>query len=487
MRHLYSALAAALFLTLPCLLLQGAKSGYTVDANKTLETTSAMVEQRTLFPQVRVKQGFLPPLIHIPGHLWAISKVRPPQTAAHYADHLRWYDRRALMTENGLATGLTAFLMYWTALQLGLRRRNALVTASLYVFSSTALAYARYDYALPLAGLAAAGWMAGGLAWIRNGSRKALLCAGASLGLLILIRLELAAAACGALALVYRFVQQKKSGKNEAEAGASGWKSLIWLAAPAGLGLTAAFLHQFFYWGRAAGGYEGGFSTTPLAGLHGLLFSLGKSAFIYNPVLLLLPWAFVAGWRHYRAETLFVLLSLAPAFLIYAWWGNWWGGWGWGPRHLVPLLPLMFIPIAFFHGPDQSQNRWIPRGLLLLGALGLLFQLASMSIDFNQGILIAYKQLDQTAQHMGAIPLTEEEKELVTVHLWPWSGLSIHIQAALAFPFADWDIGLFQWAKSGPGGRGFVVLLAWLAWAASAWVAWRIPDDSNADSGTETA
>ena len=487
MRRSLNVLAVALFLTLPCLLLQGAKAGYTVDANKTLETTSAMVEQKTLLPQVRVKQGLLPPLIHIPGHLWAKSRVRLPRTAAHYADRLPWYDRRALMVENGLATGAAAVLLWWTALQLRLNRRSALVVASLYAFSSIAMAYARYDYALPLAGLAVAGWMAGGMAWLRARSLRGLLGAGVSLGLLVLIRLELAVMALGGIALVLPFMREGTEhggtpGKTNGFLG-----SVVRLGSPVAVGIALAMLYQIAYWGRPAGGYEGGFSATPLAGLHGSLFSLGKSLFIYNPALIPLPWALAVGWRRFKTETAFVLLSLGPAFLLYAWWGNWWGGWGWGPRHLVPLLPLLFVPLAFLLDGSFQRSRAALRAFLVFGAMGLLIQMASMSIDFNQGILIAHDQLDRTAEHMGTVPLTIEEKEQATIHLWPWSGLSIHLQAAWAFPLSDWDIGLFRWARGGSGGRGLVVMLAWLVWAASAWLAWRDTGDTEPARRIETA
>jgi hypothetical protein len=75
-------------------------------------------------------------------------------------------------------------------------------------------------------------------------------------------------------------------------------------------------------------------------GLYGLLLSPGKGVFLYAPILLL---AFVyagAMWRRGRAEVVLVLGITLGYLALYCRWYDWMGGLAWGPRFLVPLIPL---------------------------------------------------------------------------------------------------------------------------------------------------
>ncbi len=475
MRNRLLVLAVSVYLAAPFLLLQGAEDGYTVDANATLELTAAMVDERTPFPEATTKQGPLPAIVHLPGHLWARHAVELLPTAYNYPKQLRWYDRRALMTESGLATGLTTLLLFWGALQFGLSWRGALLIATLFGFTSMALPYARYDYHLPLAGLGVAGWLAGGTMWLRRGQRRALMWAGISLGLLVLVRLELAVLSVGAIAFLLRQDPSETSEATGHNMPTVNTRTLLALTVPFTVGLAGAAICQYANWGKLSGGYEGGFSATPFAGLHGFLFSLGKSVLIYNPVLLLLPWAYLRGLHEARRETLFLMLSTVPAVLLYAWWWNWWGGWGWGPRHLVPLLPLLYFPLVFHLVGPPTRIRTTTRLLAVCGLVGLGVQIAGICISFNNGILYTHKLL-QTASPMFQDPV---ELEAATIHFWPWSGLSIHLQVMLGIPLSSWDIGLLQWASAGPASRGMLVLLLGTVWSVSAWTAWRGPESPS--------
>lgn len=94
-------------------------------------------------------------------------------------------------------------------------------------------------------------------------------------------------------------------------------------------------------------GYDGEVFSTPLAlGLTGILFSPGKSVFLFSPPLIL---GFF-GWRRFRERpgmqldaTLFLGIFLAQ-LLVYSRWWDWSSDDAWGIRFMVPSVVLMCIP-----------------------------------------------------------------------------------------------------------------------------------------------
>jgi hypothetical protein len=123
---------------------------------------------------------------------------------------------------------------------------------------------------------------------------------------------------------------------------------------------------------------ELGFSVPLAAGVYGLLFSSGKSVFQYAPVLLASAWAVPHWYRERRRDLLLVALpSLVTLAVIGKWWA-WSGDWGWGPRLLLPVVPLACVPIAHWLAAGSVVPRLWVGGL---AALGLYVQLLGLSID----------------------------------------------------------------------------------------------------------
>lgn len=83
-------------------------------------------------------------------------------------------------------------------------------------------------------------------------------------------------------------------------------------------------------------------------GLFGLFFAPNRGLFLYSPVLLLivlLPFC----WKHVPRSTRGLVLTFLPGAFFYslliARMQNW-GGFGWGPRYLLPVLPVFGIAVA---------------------------------------------------------------------------------------------------------------------------------------------
>jgi hypothetical protein len=156
------------------------------------------------------------------------------------------------------------------------------------------------------------------------------------------------------------------------------------LALVAGLfpGVLLILAHNYLRFGNPFNnGYDGEGFTTPIwKGLGGLLFSPGKSIFLYSPVLLALPFAVAGFWRRARAEALIIGLISLITLIYYSMWWAWDGSWSWGPRFLVPLLPFLVLPLGTLL---QKSRFWI--GVLFVGLLPLavLVQMLGVAIDVN--------------------------------------------------------------------------------------------------------
>ncbi|MBZ0255363.1 hypothetical protein K8I31_04845 [bacterium] len=204
--------------------------------------------------------------------------------------------------------------------------------------------------------------------------------------------------------------------------------------------------NQIYWSGEASGGYEGSFVLNPSAAILGFLGSPGKSLFLFNPIFLLLPLLV----RHFynRNQTAALLWAgLCVVFLLlYSFWGNWWGGWGYGPRHLVPLLPLLALPIAEALEMRSASTYVV---LFLLGAFGLLVQLLGALVDFNDVILFLTNK-----------GITEQQL------IWQAlvNPITYHAKMAYAVEPARWDIG-WMWLWTQLSFPIFAVLF--LAWAAA--------------------
>lgn len=182
--------------------------------------------------------------------------------------------------------------------------------------------------------------------------------------------------------------------------------------------------------------------TTPLwVGLYGLLLSSGKGVLWFAPLL----WFAPAGWRAMRSasgapadtghpvaraargvaaaiqrgiaavkdrlrpaetprgpdeETLRriarahaahraawgVLAAWSVGLLLYGTFEHWAGDGSFGPRYLVPLLPLAFLPVAFALGDASGVRR---RAAWALAILGLLVQIGGVFIYFGVQMRVA--------------------------------------------------------------------------------------------------
>ncbi|MFH1221264.1 MAG: glycosyltransferase family 39 protein [Candidatus Eisenbacteria bacterium] len=108
-----------------------------------------------------------------------------------------------------------------------------------------------------------------------------------------------------------------------------------------------------------------------LRGLFGLLFAPNRSLFIYSPILLLmvaLPfmWGSIAPERR-RLFSAFGA-GCVPYILLIAKMKSW-GAFGWGPRYLVPVIPVFFLGASLALTALWEKHRELVLGLVIVSVL----------------------------------------------------------------------------------------------------------------------
>lgn len=93
-------------------------------------------------------------------------------------------------------------------------------------------------------------------------------------------------------------------------------------------------------------------------GTVGLLISRDHGIVPYAPVVLVAVALWPRFLREHRAEGLQLLAASGLYFGLMAWWSQWHGGWCYGPRLVMPILPLLLVPlVGVYAGAPFTQSR----------------------------------------------------------------------------------------------------------------------------------
>jgi len=282
--------------------------------------------------------------------------------------------RRPLVTRfvaSFLNAGLTAVLLgvfYAAARGLGVRVLPALAASLLLGFATPLWVYAKSFMAEPLEALGLLLVLAGSAG---DGSKRRWT---AALGALLAVSAKLSVTPLAILCALPLVSRPRRA-----------WPVLGGFA-------LALVGHALYDWARFGNPFETGYGmqatpaayTTPLlVGLYGLLISSGKGVLWFAPSLWLAP----AGWRRMvtaggraRAAAVAGLTATIFALGLYGTFQHWAGDGSFGPRYLVPILPLVFLGVAFAF--DQASRR-TRVAAVALGLAGVLVQIGGVSIHFG--------------------------------------------------------------------------------------------------------
>ncbi len=173
------------------------------------------------------------------------------------------------------------------------------------------------------------------------------------------------------------------------------WRSAAWFAGVSGLFVMAVlWRNHSLFGGFLETGYRflpdgrvRGFTHPFLGGLAILLFSPGKSLFLYAPPVVGGLWA-LFRWERARKLAVIVIVGTLLVYLGgYAKWCRPEGGFTWGPRFLLPVVPLLLVSLVGVQGSPGRR-----RFLFFLVLLGIGVNSLALTVDFAQRIRVRYQE-----------------------------------------------------------------------------------------------
>lgn len=370
-----------LSLSLVCLLmglylLIYANTPDSADGKALLAVSSAIVQHGRLdMNSVGASDGLLPRLaqigaVGVDGALYAKKGIVPSLVLVPLVmlAHLLpgWSIRAAAMLLNPLITTLTALILYRLMRRLKYSAGTAWIVALIYGGATMAAVYPKTLYGEPLSALLILSGVYCAHRWREGHAGRDLLLVGGLFALnvgvntIYVFLLPLIAFYCFGDQLRTRFLSRGLI------------RDLILFALPCLMIFGGIALYNWARFGSPlTSGYRfadgEGFIHPIGIGLAALLISPWRGLFFYNPVLLLI----FPGWlrlrrEHPRFAGINLCLSLTIALSFASWW-SWHGGIGWGPRFLIPALPLLSLALAPLIQTARAQRRlWLPIGALVV-------------------------------------------------------------------------------------------------------------------------
>jgi len=210
-------------------------------------------------------------------------------------------------------------------------------------------------------------------------------------------------------------------------------------------------------------GPSGGFVTPLWHGLDGLLLSPGKSLFVFDPLTVMgvigLVVLFVgrAGVRN-RPFGVLCLLLVVPRILFFSKWGVWDAGVVWGPRFLLPVVPVLtlaLIPVLQATDPRRIIGVVVRAVTVVLALAGVLVNALSVRVPYGEWWGAVANPHWRLLFHIHGGLTPAERSEQIDFHLvWsPIWGEILLLRHHMALVNGEW------WT-TGHGAVGVVLLVA---------------------------
>lgn len=209
-----------------------------------------------------------------------------------------------------------------------------------------------------------------------------------------------------------------------------------------------------------------GFLTSPnmAESLFGYLISPGRSFFLYSPVLILSLYGSVLLWRWGEKRLIIgAWLALILIAMSYSSIGEvWWGGNGWGPRYLIPLVPMFFLMSVPAMLDLWARGRTWRVSLALIVLLSVGVQILGTTVSFYRH----YNILSDNNLRVGVEGIWDWEWSSIPTHLALWNVNTLDV----AWRFTSNSVWMVLALC-----MVIIVLSAWLAYRGGRVLSWGLP------------
>jgi len=167
--------------------------------------------------------------------------------------------------------------------------------------------------------------------------------------------------------------------------------------------------------------------------LVGLLFGPRRGLFYVAPVTLLGVLGLVREWRRDDRTSVVAAVAAGAMLLLNAGYYMWWGGAAAGPRHLVPVLPMLAFGFAAIWA--SPRLRWV-LGVLGVVSFAILLALVAVGLEAPEhgNVITAYVWPNLVRGRIARIPGASNLGLLVG--LGPRSSV---------LPIVGWTVAGFAW------------------------------------------
>lgn len=290
---------------------------------------------------------------------------------------------------NIIITSLTGILLFRYLLTLGFSLRASMACSLTFGIGTVAWPYARFFFAEPLAAFGMLLALYGCTLFHRTRHLHSAFLCGLGLGVTVLAFSAGVIASpifLGGITGSVIFKRRSRQIKSHVVLAVTGW--VLGLLGP----LFITFLYNYLRFGspwetgwRAEQAISVQDFTLPIhKGLIGLLISPARGLLFYSPVLLLALFGYVKAFRKHKYEFSLITALVAIYLIFYSMWRAWHAGWSWGPRYLVPILPLMCIPMAATWEHVNRRQFILGRAMvLLLVTISVTIQLIGVAGNYT--------------------------------------------------------------------------------------------------------
>jgi hypothetical protein len=396
-----------------------------------------------------------------------------PDTARFWSERENdeLFARLIFSAYNAIITAIGCVLLFALARLFAYSQSVSVIATAIYGLATLAWPYSKYDFSEPTLVMFILASIYLILRWGQNGRGRFLLLAGLT-ALCATATKYFAGVLVPLLVLEVGLLHWERHPK--ASKLPSAIKPILLFCLPFLVVAVPALWYLGSHYGyspsilEAWAGVQRGWLPLPMEiGLRGLLFSPGKSFFLYSPPTILAVLSVFPFVRRHGLKSVGLLAIILVYFLIYSKKPAWHAGAGWGPRYQVLVIPIVILLIApLIRKAVEERHRLAQYALIATFVLGVGMQSLAISKSFDNYLGMFRQHIvtqlpDKGAQYGGAdyYPYSEglDDHNSITATIWAWpfspvlthawllSADALAIGPAFFQPAKEWLLGNPPW------------------------------------------